>query len=200
MIPTIRFAKVEEYWTILLFFHNNYDYQTEICYTTFVMNPMILLQLKQRLDAFRATHPKFQNFLSFIHKNAIEEGSVSFYDPIFYLARQFSKADSIVIAAPYWDLSFPAALKQYFEQINVLGITFEYSAEGTPIPLCAAKELIYITTAGGAFVPEEYGFGYVKALAQGFYGIKNVRQIKAIGLDIYGADADQIIEDTLKHI
>ncbi len=40
------------------------------------MNPMILLQLKQRLDAFRATHPIFQNFLSFIHKNAIEEGSI----------------------------------------------------------------------------------------------------------------------------
>ena len=24
----------------------------------------------------------------------------------------------IVIAAPYWDLSFPAVLKAYFEQIN----------------------------------------------------------------------------------
>ena len=85
-------------------------------------------------------------------------------NPMFNLARQFAKADTIVVAAPYWDLSFPAALKQYFEQINVLGITFKYSAEGTPIPLCKAKELIYVTTAGGAFVPEEFGFGYVKAL------------------------------------
>ena len=90
----------------------------------------------------------------------------------------------IVVAAPYWDLSFPAALKQYFEQINVLGITFKYSAEGTPIPLCKAKELIYVTTAGGAFVPEEFGFGYVKALAQGFYGIPDVRQVREVGLDI----------------
>ena len=43
----------------------------------------------------------------------IAEGS--FDDPLFNLARQFAEADSIVIAAPYWDLSFPASLKQYFE-------------------------------------------------------------------------------------
>ena len=105
-------------------------------------------------------------------------------NPLFACARQFANADTIVVAAPYWDLSFPAALKQYFEQINVLGITFKYSPEGTPIPLCKAKELIYVTTAGGAFVPEEFGFGYVKALAQGFYGIPDVRQVREVGLDI----------------
>ena len=33
--------------------------------------------------------------------------------PMFSLARQFSEAETIVIAAPFWDLSFPAALKQY---------------------------------------------------------------------------------------
>ena len=115
-------------------------------------------------------------------------------DPLFKYARQFAEADQIVIAAPYWDLSFPAALKQYFEQINVIGITFEYSPEGTPISKCRAEKLYYVTTAGGTFVPEDYGFGYVKALAQGFYGIQDVRLIKATGLDIYGADVEGILE------
>ena len=36
-------------------------------------------------------------------------------EPMFLLARDFSNADTIVIAAPYYDLSFPAMLKQYFE-------------------------------------------------------------------------------------
>ena len=121
-------------------------------------------------------------------------------DPLFDLARQFAEADRIVVAAPYWDLSFPAALKQYFEQINVLGITFEYSPEGLPIPKCKADKLYYVTTAGGAFVPEEYGFGYVKALAQGFYGIGEVEQIKAVGLDIYGADVDKIMKEAIDSI
>ena len=117
-----------------------------------------------------------------------------FGNPLFALARQFSEAEEIVIAAPYWDLSFPAALKRYFEQISVVGVTFRYSEEGIPISLCRAKRLYYVTTAGGYFVPEEFGFGYVKALAQGYYGIPDVRLVKAVGLDIDGADVNAILK------
>ena len=59
-------------------------------------------------------------------------GVKEFDDDSFALARQFAEADRIVIAAPYWDLSFPAMLKQYIEHINVLGVTFEYTPEGFP--------------------------------------------------------------------
>ena len=122
-----------------------------------------------------------------------EEGDFS--GPIFALASQFAAADEIVIAAPFWDLSFPAALKQYFEQINVGGVTFCYTAEGALKGLCRAKKLYYVTTAGGDLVPSDYGFGYVKALAQNFYGIQDVELIKATGLDIVGADVEQLMLD-----
>lgn len=125
----------------------------------------------------------------------IAEGA--FDDDMFALARQFAQADTIVIAAPYWDLSFPAKLKQYIEAINVLGVTFEYTPEGFPKGLCKANKLYYVMTAGGNYVPEEFGFGYIKALAQNFYGISDVELIKAIGLDIAGADAEAILEDCL---
>jgi len=118
-----------------------------------------------------------------------------FSDPAFSRARQFADADRIVIAAPYWDLSFPASLKQYFEHINVRGITFTYTPEGIPKGLCKAKDLYYVTTAGGNYVPEEYGFGYVKALAAGYYGITDVKLIQAAGLDIDGADVDRIMDE-----
>ena len=121
----------------------------------------------------------------------INEGR--FDDPTFAFARQFSEADEIVIAAPFWDLSFPASLKQYFEQINVIGITFRYTKEGIPEGLCKASRLTYVTTAGGNYFPEEYGFGYVKALAQNFYGIQDVRLLKAVGLDIVGAKPEEIL-------
>ena len=107
-----------------------------------------------------------------------------FSDPLFDMARQFASADRIVIAAPYWDLSFPAVLKQYFEQINVIGVTFRYTPEGVPQGLCKAEKLYYVTTAGGLFVPEEFGFGYVKSLARNFYGIRDVQLVKEVGLDI----------------
>jgi len=133
------------------------------------------------------------------HRDELIAGS-DFGDPMFNLARQFSEADKIVIAAPFWDLSFPASLKQYFEQINVTGITFYYTDEGIPKGLCSATDLYYVTTAGGNYFPEEYGFGYVKSLAQGFYGIQNVRLIRALGLDIAGADTERIVQDTINSI
>ena len=116
-------------------------------------------------------------------------------DPMFAMARDFAEAEEIVIAAPYWDLSFPATLKQYLEQVNVVGITFKYTEEGIPVGLCKAKRIFYVTTAGGFFVPHEYGFGYVKALAENYYGIHDVRLLEAKGLDIVGADVDAILEE-----
>ena len=124
----------------------------------------------------------------------------NFEAPMFPLARQFANAKTIVIAAPYWDLSFPAALKQYLEQVNVVGLTFRYSEEGFPVGLCRARQLFYVTTAGGSYVPEEFGFGYVRALAQGFYGIPDVRKFEANGLDLVGADAEKLLQEALEQI
>ena len=130
---------------------------------------------------------------AFLQKRDALLAAGKFEEPLFAPARQFASADTIVIAAPYWDLSFPAALKQYIEQVNVVGITFEYTPEGFPRGLCRAKKLYYVMTAGGTYVPEEFGYGYVKALAQNFYGIQDVELIKAVGLDIIGADVNKII-------
>lgn len=117
----------------------------------------------------------------------------AFDHPMFDMARQFAEAEQIVIAAPYWDLSFPAALKAYLEQINVVGITFRYTPEGVPEGLCRAKRLWYVTTAGGDFCPEQFGFGYVEALAKSYWGIPDVKLIRALGLDLRGADVEMIL-------
>ena len=124
----------------------------------------------------------------------------AFHDPLFNLARKFSQAETIVIAAPFWDLSFPAALKQFFEQINIVGVTFRYTDDGVPEGMCRAKRLFYVSTAGGNYVPEEFGFGYIKALAQNFYGIEDVRKIEAAGLDIFGADVSALMKSAEAHI
>ena len=149
-----------------------------------------------RLDSIRFPVTD-ENYLNKRDRLIDEE---QFSDPAFSLARQFAEADRIVIAAPYWDLSFPASLKQYFEHINVRGITFTYTPEGIPRGLCRAKEVFYVTTAGGTYVPEEFGFGYVKALAAGYYGIGDVKLIQAAGLDIVGADVEQIMQDAMEKI
>ena len=117
-----------------------------------------------------------------------------FSDPVFDAAKRFADADIIVIAAPYWDLMFPAVLKTYLENITVSGITFYYSEQGKPKSLCKAKALYYVTTAGGFIGQNDFGFSYVKALAQSFFGITELYRYAAEGLDIFGADVETIMD------
>ena len=119
--------------------------------------------------------------------------------PTFRWARQFAQADVIVIAAPYWDLMFPAKVRAYLEEVTVSGITFQYNADGVPQGLCKASRLIYVTTAGGPIL-YNFGFAYVEALAKCFFGIEDVRMVKAEGLDIWGADVNQILEQAKKNL
>ena len=137
---------------------------------------------REELKVYEVKFPNTtEDFLKW-RDECIAKGDYS--DPYFDLAKQFAKADTIVMAAPYWDLSFPATIKQYIEHINVVGLTFKYSPEGIPQGLCKAKKLYYVMTAGGNFVPEEFGFGYIKTMAISFYGIEEVELIKEVGLDI----------------
>ena len=134
-----------------------------------------------------------------LHRDRCTETG-DFNGPLFGHAKAFAAADTIVIAAPFWDLSFPASLRQYIEQINVNGITFTYDENGIPKGLCRAKKLWYVTTAGGPVFNDEYGFGYVSALAKGYWGIPETEQIKAEGLDIEGADIEAILHDAASQI
>ena len=116
-----------------------------------------------------------------------------FSDRRFDLAKQFVAAKTIVIAAPYWDLMFPAVLKTYFEAVTVNGLVFTYGEKGIPTGLCRAERLIYVTTSGGPII-KNFGYDYVCSLAQSFYGIKNVACIRAEGLDIRGANVEAILQ------
>lgn len=62
-----------------------------------------------------------------------------------------------------------------------------------PVGLCRAKRLFYITTAGGPII-NDFGFSYVKELAESIYGIRQTKCFRAEGLDIIGADVDGIME------
>lgn len=122
------------------------------------------------------------------------------YDhPMFAFARQFAAADTIVVAAPYWDLLFPAAVRAYFEAITVGGITFRYDDHGIPQSLCRCKRLVYVTTAGGPII-RNFGFEYIEAVAKGFFGVAKVECFTAEGLDIWGADVAAIMAEAKERV
>ena len=119
-------------------------------------------------------------------------------DPMFRYAKLFSEADAIVAAAPYWDLSFPSSLKVFIERAAVIGLTFGYDESGAPKGLCRAKKLWYVTTMGGAGLPYDFGYGYIKAVCESYYGIPEFELVSAEGLDIVGNDEDSILNDAAK--
>ena len=114
-----------------------------------------------------------------------------FSHEMFKYAKQFNQADIVLICAPYWDLAFPANLKNYLEQIAVQGINFEY-IHGIPSSFCNIKKLFYVSTSGGP-MSLEFGFNYVKTLAENFYGIKENILFKAEFLDLRNANVDDIL-------
>ncbi|MCQ2419525.1 MAG: NAD(P)H-dependent oxidoreductase [Clostridia bacterium] len=114
--------------------------------------------------------------------------------PRFFYAHQFQQADLIVIAAPFWDLAFPALLKIYIEQISVDGITFCSTAQGLT-GLCKAADMVYLTTRGGFYTDDsmEMGSRYMQALCK-FYGTGNYHCIAADGMDVAGFDGKGSLE------
>ena len=152
--------------------------------------------LLMKLDGDVQEIKLYENPLPVLDLNGMEKRNRAaktgdFSDPAFDVAKQFAAADVIVVAAPYWDLMFPAALKVYLENITVAGITFRYSDEGRPKSLCKAKELHYVTTSGGFIGQNDFGFSYIQALAQNFFGIAEIHRYTAEGLDVFGIDAEE---------
>ncbi len=103
--------------------------------------------------------------------------------PRFRYAHQFAEAEHVVFAAPFWDMSFPAYLKIYIENISVEGITFRTTEAGLE-GLCRGKNLILLTTRGGYYggTDMDQASAYLNALKQ-FYGFQQYRCVSAEGLD-----------------
>ncbi len=116
-------------------------------------------------------------------------------DAMFALARQFAAAQRIVVAAPFWDLCFPAALKLYIENISVYGITFGFDGNRM-YGLCRCKSLAYLTTRGGVFTGADadmdIALPYMRALVK-MFGLGELVSVAAEGLDIDGADVAEIM-------
>ena len=115
--------------------------------------------------------------------------------PRFRYARQFAEADKIVIAAPFWDLSFPALLKVYIENLCVDKITFTADATGLH-GLCKADHMVFLTTRGSFYTnnPMEMGSRYLEALC-GFFGIDTYDCVAADGLDTRVRPVEDILAD-----
>ena len=104
-------------------------------------------------------------------------------------ARTIADADRILIAAPFWDMSFPAVLKAFIEQTSLYDITFADNGREC-VGLCKCEKVLYITTRGMDIQtgdPREQGSPYIKALSA-LWGLGEVLVLAASGMDYAGED------------
>ena len=105
-------------------------------------------------------------------------------------------ADRIVIAAPFWDMSIPAALKNFIELCSILDVTFKTN-DKTCYGNCKAEKLLFITTRG-MDIPtgdvREQATSYLKALSW-LWGIGPMQVVSAQNMDYTSVDA---IEEKIK--
>ena len=83
-------------------------------------------------------------------------------------SRTLAEADRIVVVAPFWDMSFPAVVKAFFEHTSLFDITFTDNGR-TCVGKCKCEKVMYITTRG-MNIPtgdaRDQGSSYLQALSQ----------------------------------
>ncbi|WP_231689598.1 NAD(P)H-dependent oxidoreductase [Bacillus sp. FJAT-27245] len=112
------------------------------------------------------------------------------------LADEFIQYDYFVFVSPLWNLSSPAVLKTFLDNLFVTGKTFVHTANG-PKGLLSGKTAIHIQTRGGLYTglpmaELESGDRYLK-IALRFLGIDVLDSVIAEGLDAFPKKAPGIV-------
>ena len=111
-------------------------------------------------------------------------------------AQSIADADRILIAAPFWDMSFPAVLKCFFEQTSLFDITFTDNGKSC-VGLCRSPRVLYITTRGMDIQtggPLEQATPYINAIGK-LWNLGELTTISACNMD-YSSPAE--IEEKIK--
>lgn len=113
-----------------------------------------------------------------------------------HLADEFISYDYFVFVSPLWNLSSPAVMKAFLDNLFIAGKTFAHTANG-PKGLLSGKRAIHIHTRGGQYTGTpmqqlESGDRYLR-IALNFLGIEVMDTIIAEALDLYPQKAPEIV-------
>lgn len=120
------------------------------------------------------------------------------------LISEFLNADVVILGAPMYNFSIPSSLKAWIDRVAQAGRTFKYTEKG-PVGLAGGKKVLVISSRGGLLsgTPIETALDHQEAYLRavmGFFGITDLRVVRAEGL-AFGADArQQAIERALAEL
>ena len=154
----------------------------EVSRTKKIATP-IINKLKERYDVETLVINDLN--LTIVKKDLVNKRTNGIIDPeVLSWANKVSKADRIVIASPFWDMSIPAALKSFIELCSIINVTFA-SDDKTCFGICNCKKLLYITTRGMNIKTNselDQATPYLKAISY-LWGLGDVSVVSAYNLD-----------------
>ncbi|MEN6327521.1 MAG: NAD(P)H-dependent oxidoreductase [Syntrophomonas sp.] len=137
--------------------------------------------------------------------HALSREEQSMVDRINALCDQFLSADTYVIAAPMWSMSYPSRLKRYLDCIIINNKVIKVSPEEVK-GLLNDKErnMVYIQSSGGVYLKIldwkiNHGVEYVQDIFK-FLGVKRFEKILVEGVDKPSVGRDEAISRAFKDI
>jgi FMN-dependent NADH-azoreductase len=132
--------------------------------------------------------------------NKLSDQDKKAVDRINFLCDQFLRADTYVIAAPMWSISYPSRLKRYVDCIILNNKTIKIS-ENDVEGLLADKErdMVYIQTSGGVYPmffagKFNHGVDYFHDIFK-FLGIHKFEKILVEGVDKDSVDKEDVMKE-----
>ena len=137
--------------------------------------------------------PPVDNNTFNIKYGALAKGELT--HPSLKNALLLKEAETIVIAAPIWNVGLPASLKAFLDDALITNLTFAYGEHGNIVSLCNTKKVILVSTSGGKFL-EEHTIGFIKDFSEMFFNTKDVTLYKAEFLDVFKDKVREILDAT----
>ena len=106
------------------------------------------------------------------------------------IAKEIASSDGLVIAAPFWDMTYPALLKTFLEELSLYDIMFIDDGK-TCVGISKMKFMLFLTTRGMNIEDDSKldGASYsLKALCE-LWGIPQFACVSAYNLD-YSSDEE----------
>ena len=149
----------------------------------------IIEVLAKRYEALRYDLPEMEGIVPITPELFDERSRGEIPAWALEAAKAIAAADRIMIVAPFWDMSFPAALKCFFEQTSLFEVTFTDNGK-TCVGLCKAPKVLYVTTRGMDITTgdaREQATPYLKALGS-LWNLGELTTIAAHNLDYSSPD------------
>lgn len=102
---------------------------------------------------------------------------MDFKDEYYDFAKAIKDCDVVIVAAPFYDLCFPAVLKTFIEQTLVYNLTFENMENGIK-GLTNCKKMIYFAVRGMAI--NEYNMDIATPYLKGYCNMLGIKEFYSL--------------------